>query len=478
MELQKQLISELINLLEKKNVLTDTTALSVYECDAAPSFKALPDVVVFADTTQQVSDIVKLANKHNTPFIARGGGTGLSGGMLSVQGGIIIALNRMDRILEVDIENEYAVVEPGVVNLLLSQAVQKHGYHYAPDPSSQKACTIGGNIAENSGGPHTLKYGVTSDHILGMEVVMPDGEIIELGGEVEEVPGYDLRGLMIGSEGTFGIVTKATVKLTRNPQAYQTALAVFDNMDDASNAVSTIIGNGIIPAALEMMDTLVIKALEEAFQFGFPLDAEAILIVELDGIKAGMQNQTDRIIEIFKQHHAREVNYAKDDEERQELWKARKSAFGSFGRLAPNYITQDGVVPRTTLPKVLRRISEISEKYQIAIANVFHAGDGNIHPIVLFDERDADQCERVEHVNKEILTVCAEVGGTITGEHGIGVEKMDYMPLIFSRADMQIMKDVKEVFNPTGLCNPGKIFPTTESYEKLGLQFEDNETFI
>ena len=468
---QQQLMNDLMDLLGKKNVLTDATALSVYECDAAPSFKALPDVVVFADSTQQVSDIVKIANRHNTPFIARGGGTGLSGGMLSVQGGIIIALNRMDRILEVDIENEYAIVEPGVVNLLLSQAVQKYGYHYAPDPSSQKACTIGGNIAENSGGPHTLKYGVTSDHILGMEVVMPDGEIVTFGGEVEDVPGYDLRGLMIGSEGTFGIVTKATVKLTRNPQAYQTALAVFDNMDDASNAVSTIIGNGIIPAALEMMDTLVIKALEEAFQFGFPLDAEAILIVELDGIKAGMQNQTDRIIEIFEQHHAREVNYAKDDEERQELWKARKSAFGSFGRLAPNYITQDGVVPRTTLPKVLRRISEISEKYQIAIANVFHAGDGNIHPIVLFDERDADQCERVEHVNKEILTVCAEVGGTITGEHGIGVEKMDYMPLIFSRADIQIMKDVKDIFNPTGLCNPGKIFPTAASYEKLGLQY-------
>lgn len=467
---QQQLLSDLTDLLGKNSVLTDATALSVYECDAAPSFKAIPDVVVFADSTQQVSDIVKIANRHNTPFIARGGGTGLSGGMLSVQGGIIIALNRMDRILEVDIENEYAIVEPGVVNLLLSQAVQKYGYHYAPDPSSQKACTIGGNIAENSGGPHTLKYGVTSDHILGMEVVMPDGEIITLGGDVEDVPGYDLRGLMIGSEGTFGIVTKATVKLTRNPQAYQTALAVFDNMDDASNAVSTIIGNGIIPAALEMMDTLVIKALEEAFQFGFPLDAEAILIVELDGIKAGMQNQTDRIIDIFEQHHAREVNYAKDDEERQELWKARKSAFGSFGRLAPNYITQDGVVPRTTLPKVLRRISEISEKYQIAIANVFHAGDGNIHPIVLFDERDADQCERVEHVNKEILTVCAEVGGTITGEHGIGVEKMDYMPLIFSRADIQIMKDVKDIFNPTGLCNPGKIFPTAASYEKLGLQ--------
>ena len=470
MDKKEELIAELSALLGARNVLTDATALSVYECDAAPSFKAMPDVVVFADTTEQVSDIVKLANRYSTPFIARGGGTGLSGGMLSVQGGIIIALNRMNRILEIDIENERAVIEPGVVNLLLSQAVQHEGYHYAPDPSSQKACTIGGNIAENSGGPHTLKYGVTSDHVLGMEVVMPDGEIIEFGGAVEEVPGYDLRGLLIGSEGTFGIVTKATVRLTRNPQAYQTALAVFDRMDDASNAVSTIIGAGIIPAALEMMDSLVIRALEEAFQFGFPLDAEAILIVELDGIEAGMQNQTAQILEIFKEHDAREVNYAKDEAERQQLWKARKSAFGSFGRLAPNYITQDGVVPRTQLPKVLRRISEISEKYQIAIANVFHAGDGNIHPIVLFDERDHDQCERVEHVNKEILTVCAEVGGTITGEHGIGVEKMDYMPLIFSPADLQVMADVKALFNPAGLCNPGKIFPTAESYAKLGLQ--------
>lgn len=470
MEQKQHLVSDLIDLLGSKNVLTDTTALSVYECDAAPSFKAMPDVVVFADTSQQVSDIVKISNKYNTPFIARGGGTGLSGGMLSINGGIIIALNRMDRILEIDLENERAVIEPGVVNLLLSQAVQEDGYHYAPDPSSQKACTIGGNIAENSGGPHTLKYGVTSDHILGIEVVMPDGEILEFGGEVEEEIGYDLRGVFIGSEGTFGIVTKAIVRLTRNPQAYQTAMAVFDNMDDASNSVSTIIGEGIIPAALEMMDTLVIQALEDAFKFGFPLDAEAILIVELDGIKTGMQNQTDKIIEIFNEFNAREINYAKDDAERQELWKARKSAFGSFGRLAPNYITQDGVVPRTTLPKVLRRISEISEKYQIAIANVFHAGDGNIHPIVLFDERDADQCERVEHVNKEILTVCAEVGGTITGEHGIGVEKMDYMPLIFSHADLQVMANVKEIFNPTGLCNPGKIFPTTESYQKLGMQ--------
>ena len=438
---ENELINELADVVGAQNVLTDPTALSVYECDGATLFKASPDMVVFPENAQQISTIVKLANKHQTPFIARGGGTGLSGGMLPVRGGMLIALNRLDRILEIDLKNQRAVVEPGVINLLLTHAVQDDGYYYAPDPSSQKACTIGGNIAENSGGPHTLKYGVTTDHILSLEVVLPDGEIVEFGGAIEETPGYDLRGVMIGSEGTFGIVTKATVRLLRTPQAYQTTLGIFETMDDASNAVSSIIAAGIIPAALEMMDQLVIKALEDGFHYGFPLDAEAIL----------------------------KVRYAKDDADRENLWKARKSAFGAFGRLAPSYITQDGVVPRTQLPKVLRQVAAISQKYDIPIANVFHAGDGNIHPIVLFDERDPDQCERVEMVNKEILTACAEAGGTITGEHGIGIEKMDYMPLIFSPEDLKVMASVRDIFNPTGLCNPGKIFPTPESYIKLGL---------
>ena len=464
------LIVELSDLVGSTNVLTDPTTLAVYECDAATFFKATPDVVVFAETPEQVSAIVKLANKYNVPFIARGGGTGLSGGMLPVKGGIIIALNRMDRILEIDLNNQRAVIEPGVVNLLLTQAVQNEGYYYAPDPSSQQACTIGGNIAENSGGPHTLKYGVTTDHVLGLEVVTPDGEIVEFGGAIEETPGYDLRGVMIGCEGTFGIVTKAIVRLLRKPEAYQTTLGVFETIDDASNAVSSIIGAGIIPAALEMMDRFVIKAVEEAFHWGFPLDAGAVLIVELDGIKAGMQSQAEQITEIFNNHNCREISHAKDDADRQNIWKSRKSAFGSFGRLAPNYITQDGVVPRTQLPKVLRRVAEISEKYNIPIANVFHAGDGNIHPIVLFDERDPEQCERVDAANTEILAACAEVGGTITGEHGIGVEKMDYMPLIFSPEDLAVMATVQEIFNPSGLCNPGKIFPTAESYAKLGLE--------
>ena len=463
------LISELANIVGSEHVITDPTSLSVYECDGATVFKALPDVVVFPTTTQEISAIVKLANKYNVPFIARGAGTGLSGGMLPVNGGIILALNQMNRILEIDLANQQAVVEPGVVNLWLTQAVQNDGYYYAPDPSSQQACSIGGNIAENSGGPHTLKYGVTSNHVLGLEVVMTDGEIVEFGGAVEETPGYDIRGVMIGSEGTFGIVTKATVRLLRKPEGYQTLLGIFETIDDASNVVSSIIAKGIIPAALEMMDHFVIRAVEEAFHWGFPLDAGAVLIVELDGIKAGMQGQADQITQIFNENNCRDTLYAKDEADRQQIWKSRKSAFGSFGRLAPNYITQDGVVPRTQLPKVLRRVAEISEKYDIPIANVFHAGDGNIHPIVLFDERDPDQCERVEAVNMEILSACVEAGGTITGEHGIGVEKMDYMPLIFSPEDLAVMATVKEIFNPSGLCNPGKIFPTAESYAKLGL---------
>lgn len=467
---KEHLIIDLSNLVGVENVITDSTALSVYECDGTTLFKALPDAVVFPSTTQQISEIVKLANKHNVPFIARGGGTGLSGGMLAVEGGLMIALNRMDRILEIDLKNQRAVVEPGVVNLLLTQAVESDGYYYAPDPSSQKACTIGGNIAENSGGPHTLKYGVTTDHVLGLEVVLPDGEIVELGSAVEETPGYDLRGIMIGSEGTFGIVTKAIVRLLRTPSAYQTILGVFETIDDASNAVSRIISAGITPSALEMMDNLVIRALEAGFHWGFPLDAGAVLIAELDGIEAGMQSQSEQIIEIFKNHNCREVRYAKDEADRQELWKARKSAFGAFGRLAPSYITQDGVVPLSQLPKVLKRVGEISEKYDIPIANVFHAGDGNIHPIVLFDERDPDQCERVDAVNTEILIACAEAGGTITGEHGIGVEKMDYMPLIFSPEDLAVMATLKGIFDPSGLCNPGKIFPNAQSYVKLGLE--------
>ena len=463
MSKDEPLVLELIDLLGQENVIIDDISLKVYECDGAEFFKALPDVVVFPDSAEEISQIVKLANIYNKPYIARGAGTGLSGGTLPINAGIMIAMNKMNRILEVDLENRQAVIEPGVVNLMLTQAVQDKGYHYAPDPSSQQACSIGGNIAENSGGPHTLKYGVTTNHILGMEVVLPNGEIIEFGGPIEEDLGYDLRGLMIGSEGTFGIVTKAIVRLTRNPQAYYTMLGVFETIDNATNAVSNIIADGIVPAALEMMDNFVIRAVEEAFSWGLPTDAGAVLIVELDGVEAGMSDEADQIIRILEDHHTREVRTAKDDEDRKNLWTARKRAFGALGLLAPNYITQDGTVPRSQLPKMLQFVGEVSKKYDIPIANVFHAGDGNLHPIVLFDKRDSDQVERVHMVNKEILQACVDVGGTISGEHGIGVEKQEFMPLIFSKEDMDLMVTIRNIFNPKQLCNPKKIFPIDET---------------
>src|SRR5205823_521872 len=354
----------------------------------------------------------------------RGAGTSLAGGCLPVGGGVMIALTRMKRILEVSARDRYAVVEPGVVNLWLTNHLKPHGYHFAPDPSSQGACTIGGNVATNSGGPHTLKYGVTVNHVLGLEFVVPDGQVVQTGGPVEDSPGYDLTGVIVGSEGTFGIATKIWVRITRNPQAYRTLLGVFETVEDATNAISDIIGAGIIPGALELLDALILKAVEEAFHFGFPLDAGAVLIMEVDGLEAGLDTDAERIANIALRNKAREVRRANSDAERMLLWKCRKQAFGAVGRLAPSYCTQDGVVPRTKLPHILREIRSIGEKYQIRIANVFHAGDGNIHPILLFDERDADQVKRVLKASNEILEECLRCGGSVTGEHGIGVEKI------------------------------------------------------
>ncbi|MAF12287.1 FAD-binding oxidoreductase [Candidatus Poribacteria bacterium] len=430
-----------------------------YECDGATLYKATPHVVVLPDTAAQVSEIVKYANRVGAPFVARGAGTGLSGGATALAGGILIGLNRMNRILSVDIENERAVVEPGVVNLWITGRATPDGYHYAPDPASQKACTIGGNVAENSGGPHTLKYGVTTNHICGMEWVMPTGEIVELGGASDDGVGYDIRGLVIGSEGTLGIATKIVVKLTPNPPAYKTMLAVFASLEDASTAVSEIIGAGMIPSSLEVMDRLIIDAVEAAFSFGFPEDAQAVLLIELDGVDAGMEEQAADIVDICNANSAQDVQVAASEEERTLLWKSRKQAFGALGRLAKSYLTQDGVVPRTRLPEVLRTVAEASARHDVRIANVFHAGDGNIHPILLFDESDPAQTERVLQASGEILTKCVELGGTITGEHGVGIEKLAFMDLLFSPADLRIMRDVRSLFDPNGLCNPGKIFP-------------------
>ncbi len=396
----------------------------------------------------------------NVPFLPRGAGTSLAGGCLPVGGGVMIALTRMKRILEVDYRNRYAVVEPGVVNLSLTNHLRPQGFHFAPDPSSQGACTIGGNVATNSGGPHTLKYGVTVNHVLGVEIVLPDGRVVQTGGPIEDNPGYDLTGVIVGSEGTFGIVTKIWVRITRNPEAYRTLLGVFETVDDATNTISDIIGAGIVPGALEMLDQLILKAVEEAFHFGFPLDAGAVVIMEVDGLEAGLDADAEQITDIAKKNGAREVRQATTDAERDLLWKSRKKAFGAVGRLSPSYCTQDGVVPRTKLPHILRVIRAIGEKYQIAIANVFHAGDGNIHPILLFDERDQDQVRRVLAASHEILEECINCGGSVTGEHGIGVEKIDFMSRLFTPEDLAIMLRLRSAFNPEGRCSPAKMFPT------------------
>src|SRR5437870_2379410 len=389
------LIERLRQIVGADAILTSPSDLLVYECDGFTIEKNKPDVVVFPTSTEQVVEIVKICNELEVPFLPRGAGTSLAGGCLPVGGGVVIALTRMKRILEVNCRDRYAVVEPGVVNKWLSEHLKPAPYHFAPDPSSQGACTIGGNAATNSGGPHTLKYGVTVNHVLGPELVLPDGQVVQTGGAAEDQPGYDLAGVIVGSEGTFGITTKVWVRLTRNPQGYRTLLGVFETVDDATNTISDLIGAGIVPAALEMLDNLILQAVEAAFHFGFPLDAGAVLIMEVDGLAAGIDAEADRIAGIARKNNAREVRKAQTDAERLLLWKSRKQSFGAVGRLAPSYCTQDGVVPRTKLPHILRVIQRIGEKYQIRIANVFHAGDGNIHPILLFDERDADQVQRV-----------------------------------------------------------------------------------
>jgi len=444
-------------------VLTEPDELLVYESDGLTIFRATADAVVFPRSAQEVAACVRLANAEGLPFVARGAGTGLAGGCLPSEGGIVIALTRMARILEVDYANQVAVVEPGLVNLHLSHALAPHGFYYAPDPSSQFACTIGGNVANNSGGPHTLKYGVTTNHVLGLEVVLPDGEIVELGGKVRDPQGYDLVGLFVGSEGTFGIVTKVIVRIVRRPPAVRTLLAVFDALGQASGAVAAITARGLTPAALEMIDQITIQAVEDAFGAGYPRDAAAALLIELDGLDTGLDEEAEHVITACRESGAREVRRARNDAERQLLWKGRKQAFGAYGRVAPAYMVMDGVIPRSRLPEVLQSIERIADAHALRVGNVFHAGDGNLHPNILYDPRKPGEEQRVLAAGAEIMRACVEVGGTISGEHGIGLEKRDFMPWIFSETDLATMAAVKAVFNPTGRCNPGKMFPTKKS---------------
>ncbi|MDW8052622.1 MAG: FAD-linked oxidase C-terminal domain-containing protein [Armatimonadota bacterium] len=456
-----RLESELARIVGADAVITDPVQLLAYDCDAYTIEKSVPTVVVLPQTTEQVSEIVKLANREGLPVVPRGAGTGLSGGALAVRGGIVIATSRMNKILWIDTRNRRLRAQAGVVNYQLSKAVQHENLHFAPDPSSQGACTIGGNVAENSGGPHTLKYGVTVNHITGLQVVLPDGEIVEIGGAEDEPLGYDLLGLLIGSEGTLAIVTEVTARLTPNPQTTRTLLAVFETLEDASQTVSDIIADGIVPAALELMDALALQAVEAAFKYGFPLDAEAVLLIELDGLEAGIDSEVARVLAICQRNHAREVRRATTAQERAKLWAARKKAIGALGRLAPSNVTQDGVIPRSKLPKVLREAAQIAAKYQLRLANVFHAGDGNLHPVLLFDDSDPEQVARVVAAGDEILALCLREGGSLSGEHGIGVEKCAMMHQMFTAHDLDTMRRVKSVFNPDDRLNPEKMFPDT-----------------
>ncbi len=454
----EQLILELGSIVGKRNVLSSPEELLVYQYDASVD-RGNPQAVVLPTSAEQVAGIVKLCNRLDTPFVARGAGTNLSGGSLAIRGGVVICLSRMNRILEIDIPNQRAVVEPGVINLDISAALNPLGYYYAPDPASQKASTIGGNVAENAGGPHCLKYGVTTNHILGLEVVTPEGEILQFGGKALDCPGYDLTGLFVGSEGTLGIATKIVVRIMRLPQTFKTLLAIYDSLADAGQTVSAIIGAGIVPATLEMMDRIILGAVEASFKAGFPLDAEGVLLIELDGLADGMERAAERIAGICQANRAREVRVAKTPAERDKLWAGRKGAFGAIARVSPNYLVVDGTVPRTKLPEVLSQVYEIGRRYDLRIPNVFHAGDGNLHPLILFDDRDQAQKERVLEAGMEILKLCAAAGGTITGEHGIGLEKIAAMSFVFSEEEIGAMRRVKYVFDTGGRCNPGKMFP-------------------
>ncbi|MFB9475388.1 FAD-linked oxidase C-terminal domain-containing protein [Nonomuraea salmonea] len=451
----EMLIAALRSLLPHDAVITDPVRLRTYECDGLTYHRATPGVVVLPETAEQVAAVVRLCNEHAVPFVARGSGTGLSGGALPREDGVLIVTSKMRAILEIDLPNRRAVVEPGVTNLAITEAVRAQGYYYAPDPSSQQVCSIGGNVAENSGGAHCLKYGFTVNHVEACEIVTPDGDLVTLD---RMDPGYDLLGAFIGSEGTLGIATKITVRLSRAPEAVTTVLAAFESIEQGGRAVSAIIGAGIVPAAIEMMDALAIEAAEAAVACSYPEGAGAVLIVELDGPAAEVERQFARLREICSE--AFELRVAADPAERAAIWKGRKSAFAAVGRISPAYIVQDGVVPRTSLPAVLAAIDRLSEEHDIRVANVFHAGDGNLHPLVLFDDGDPGAGERAEVVSGAILDLCIEHGGSITGEHGVGVDKSRYMPKMFSADDLDTMQLVRCAFDPEGLANPGKVFPT------------------
>ena len=451
--------ASLAGVVGPRGFLDQAEDLRLYEYDGGVD-KARPEMVVFPRSTAEVVQLVNIARTNNIPLVGRGAGTGLSGGAIPRSGGLVVSFARMNRILAIDYDNERAIVEPGVVNLDITVAVHGNGYFYAPDPSSQRACTIGGNVAENAGGPHTLAYGVTTNHVLGVEAVLPDGSVIQTGGKELDVAGYDLTGLLVGSEGTMALVTKVIIRLMRQPEMVKTCLAIYEAAEDAGRTVAEITARAITPAAIEMLDGVMLRMVEEATHAGYPMDAAAVLLIELEGMREAVEEQMEEVRQACLGSNAREFRVARSNEERELLWKGRKNAFGAVGRVSPFYYVQDGVVPRTRIADTLRRIAEVSEKYGLIISNIFHAGDGNMHPIILFDARKPGDLEKAQKAGEDILEYCVSVGGSITGEHGVGMEKMELMGHQFSDESLNMIRRLKQLFDPGCRLNPGKVLPT------------------
>ncbi|HWC04945.1 MAG TPA: FAD-linked oxidase C-terminal domain-containing protein [Methylomirabilota bacterium] len=458
--MDRSLLADLREIVGRDGIVVAADQRLVYECDMLVYYKGMPDLVVLPRSAAEVLAVVRRCLTAGVPIVARGSGTGLIGGATAPKGGVMVGVNRMDRILEVDLRNRYAAVEPGVINLALTRAVQDRGYFFAPDPSSQMVSSIGGNAATNAGGPHALKYGNVAHHVLGLEVVTGTGELLALGGPVAERPGYDLAGIAVGSEGTLGILTKVVVKLTHAPEAVKTAVATFDSIEVASAAVSAIIAQGIVPAALEAMDEPIIRAVEAGVRAGYPTEAKAVLLIELDGPAAEVEVQAEAVARICRDTGSLTMRVAQDDAERALLWKGRKEAAGAVGRITHNYVLQDAVVPRSKLPTVMTQIQAIAGRHGLVVANVFHAGDGNLHPMICYDERTPGEFARALEANEEILHACIELGGTVTGEHGVGMDKAEKLALLFSPDDLDVMHAVRRVFDPRGLMNPQKVFPS------------------
>jgi glycolate oxidase len=460
--MDRRLLDALREIVGRDAVVAAADQRLVYECDMLVYYKGLPDLVVLPRSTAEVLAVVRRCLEAGVPIVPRGSGTGLIGGATAPKGGVMIGVNRMDRILEVDVRNRYAVVEPGVINLALTRAVQDRQYFFAPDPSSQMVSSIGGNAATNAGGPHALKYGNVAHHVLGLEVVTGTGDVLTLGSVIAERPGYDLAGVAVGSEGTLGVITKIMVKLTRAPEAVRTAVATFDSIEVASAAVSAIIAEGIVPAALEAMDEPIIRAVEAGVHAGYPTEAKAVLLIELDGPAAEVELQAEAVARICRERGSLTIRVARDETERALLWKGRKEAAGAVGRITHNYVLQDAVVPRSKLPTVMGQIQAIAARHGLVVANVFHAGDGNLHPMICYDERVPGEFARALEANEEILHACIALGGTVTGEHGVGLDKAEKLALLFNPDDLEVMHAVRRVFDPRGLMNPQKVFPSGE----------------